>query len=108
MAIIARTKNSKGVHSWAAVGGNDTGAPLEIANKGGAIGTVQMTGTFGANVTLQGSLDGTNWFQMSDTGGAPLALSAAALREFSTAVRYIRPSAASGVTSVTVLVYFGG
>lgn len=107
MALIERTKNSKGVHLWETLTATDTGAPLEVANRGGAMGSVQMTGTFGGTVTMQVSNDGTNWVTMKDLQGAEIALTAAGMADFTSGARYIRPSAGSGVSDVDVRLYLG-
>lgn len=64
---------------------------------------VQMFGTFGATVTLQGSLDGTNWFTLTDGIGNNIAMTSAGGKQIHELVRFIRPTAGA-VTSVTVIV----
>ena len=88
---------------WTGLEGNDTGDPLRLTNRGGVVAAIQLTGTFGGTVTMQGSLDGTNWFTLKDTQGNDVSATADALFEVSTAVRHVRPSAGSGVSSVAVI-----
>lgn len=68
--------------------------------------SVQVSGTFGVNadVTIQGSNDGTNWVTLSDPQGNPLVFDAAALEEILENTQFIRPVvvAGDGTTNVTV------
>lgn len=83
--------------SWSSLATGDTGAPFEVLNARALAGAVQVTGTFsGATVTLQCSNDGTNYVAVKDVSGSDIALTAAGMKEFSTAARYLRPSVASG------------
>lgn len=60
-------------------------------------GAVQVFGTFGsATITLEGSIDGTNYVTLKDMTGSDVSLTAAGLVEFSTSVRYLRPKSAGG------------
>jgi len=90
--------------TWAAMATGDTGAPYDLVNARAVAGAVQIEGTFsGATVTLQASNNGTNWYAVKDISGSDIALTAAGLREFSTAARYLRPSAASGSGSALLV-----
>ena len=106
MAIIdlqTLTSGANGaVFLWETVTGDDTGAPLELNGMAGLAVAVQITGTFGAAVTMQGSIDGTNWATLKTVDGADASLSSAGLLEIATGARYIRPSAASSVSDVDV------
>lgn len=75
----------------------DTGAPTWGCSNG--------VGTFGgATVTLQGSLDGTNWATLTDAQGNAISVTSAALEAVTELVRYIRPVVTGGSgTDVTVL-----
>jgi len=89
-----------------------TWAPLTTTNADGAGAaytssgdrTVQVTGTFGAGgtVLVEGTLDGTNWFQLRDPGGTLISFTAAGLRAVLENVVQIRPrvSAGDGTTSI--------
>ena len=106
MAIIDLQTNAQGaagaVFLWETVTGDDTGEPLQLNGMAGLAVCVQMTGTFGAAVTMQGSVDGTNWATLKTVDGSDAELTAAGLLEIATGARYIRPSAASGVSDVDV------
>lgn len=67
--------------------------------------SIQVHGTFDTGVlTMQGSNDGSNWFTLTDTEGAPLIFSEAGLRQTRQAPLYTRPlmTGASGTDSLTV------
>lgn len=102
MATIALTKNTNGTFLWETVTGDDVGEALELPN-GGAQLAVQVTGTFGAAVTMEGTIDGTNWFGLTaGPGGSAISLEAAGYAEISTAAKAVRPAAASSVSDVDV------
>jgi len=91
------------IATWAGLATGDDGASIRYG--GAADRTVQIVGTFGgATVTMQGSLDGTNWASLTDVQGNAIAVTAAALESITELVRYIRPvvTGGSGV-SVTVM-----
>lgn len=91
-------------YEWETVTGGDTGAPLYLP-KGGAQLVIGFLGTFGAALTMQGTIDGTNWFTLtSGPGGGDVAATVARALEVSTALAAIRPSAAVGVSDVDVQV----
>lgn len=104
MAIIPATKMTEQRHVWEAVTGGDTGAPIYFGS-GGAQVAVQAVGTFGAAVSMQGTIDETNWFPLlTGPGGEVVSFAAAGYAEISTAVLAVRPSAAAGVSSVDVYI----
>jgi hypothetical protein len=91
------------VHSATLTGSNSTGA-LNINARGGALCAVQATGTWGGGtITVQVSLDGTNWFTAQTLAQADATFSSDGLLELSTAAAYLRVTASS-VTSVAVSV----
>lgn len=92
---------------WETVANGDTINSFKVPGLEGAVGSVQMTGTFGAAVTLAGSNDGTNFVTLKDTGGNDISMTAAGLADFSTAAKYIKPVEA-GVTDVDVTVVLRG
>lgn len=92
---------------WETVANGDTIKAYRTKGVEGAVGSVQMTGTFGAAVTLAGSNDGANFVTLKDTSGADISLTAAGLVDFSTAALYIKPVEA-GVTDVDVTVILRG
>lgn len=92
---------------WETVANGDTINAYRPNGTEGVIGSVQMTGTFGAAVTLAASNDGTNFVTLKDTNGTDISLTAAGLVDFSTAAKYIKPVEA-GVTDVDVTVVLRG
>lgn len=102
MAVIALQHLPHNRRLWETLTGSDTGEPLYLG-QGGAQVAVQVTGTFGAAVSIQGTIDGTNWFDLtSGPGGSAVNFTAAGYAEISTAVWAIRPSAAALVSDVDV------
>lgn len=90
------------VVEWVLSGG-DTGKPfdgIEFPDK-----TVQMSGTFGAAVTIEGSNDVVNanvWNTLTDPQGNLISMTAAGIEAVMENPYWIRPNAASGVNNVTV------
>lgn len=82
---------------------NLDGSPLMLRRRTDR--SVQVTGTFdGCTVTIQGSLDGTNWFTLNDLQSTALTFTSARLEGVSEICTFIRPlvSAAGAATSITV------
>ena len=102
MATIPLQSLTKGRFLWETLTANDVGEPLYIGGAGGLACAVQLTGTFGGTVTLQGTIDGTNWVALDDTQGTSIAATAAGIYEISTGVYSVRPSAGSGFSYVDV------
>ena len=83
---------------WGPMATGDVGTPLDLPNYRQQ--TVQVYGTFGAGaVTMEGSMDGTNWATLKDTANADIILMAAGIREIVTNQRYMRPNVAGGAAS---------
>jgi len=93
---------------WEGMADGDTIQPLFPGRMQSALSSVQMTGTFGGTVVLQGSNDGVNWVTMKDTDGADISMSAAGLVELSSTVWAIRPSPGAGVSDVDVTMVLRG
>lgn len=115
MATINENRGNAGpvgaeIITWTPITEADVGRGALIAGASGAIGAMQVHGTFGgATITLQGSNDGTNFYAITSAAGDDVALSAAGIVEFSTGAAYIRPATASGSSSsVTVTVCLRG
>jgi hypothetical protein len=98
------------VVNWTAVSTGDTINSYAIPEEFGAIGCVQITGTFGgASVTMEVSNDGTTWFGLTDLQGTPVTATANTFADFSTAAIYMRPAITGGSSdSVNVRVAFRG
>lgn len=100
MAIIDHQQLSHKRHLWETLTATDTGEPLFLG-LGGAQLAVQVLGTFGGTVSMQGTIDGTTWFDLTTgPGGDAVSFTAAGYAEITTAVWAIRPSAGSGVSDV--------
>jgi hypothetical protein len=91
---------------WTAVPNADTGVPMgagKLADK-----TIQVTGTFGgATVTLEGSMNGTDWVTATDANGDPIAMTSAGAALIIENFRFLRPSVAGGGGSTSVTVQIG-
>jgi hypothetical protein len=97
-------------YRWTDYSTADTATPVKLINQEGLAGSVQVTGTFGsATITLQVSNDGTNFVTLKDSAGADISLTAAGMREFSTAALYLKPTSSGGTSdNVTVTVVLRG
>lgn len=110
MATINSTADRNSVNgaillTWPALGNADDGAPYALPFA--AITTFQASGTFGgATVKLQGSNDGTNWFDLTKAGGtSALSVTAAGGGSANENPAYIRPVSSGGTgTAVNVVV----
>lgn len=81
--------------AWDNLGGSDVGSPLTIVDYPDQ--TVVIDGTFdGGTCTLQGSMDGTNWYSLTDPQGNAIAKNAAAMEFVTEAPMYVRPSVSGG------------
>ncbi len=94
------------VYSWT-LNASDVGAPVEMSEW--ADRSVQI-GTTGDNfnaaaVLLEGSNDGVLYQTLKDPAGNPITTTSSILRQVLESTRYIRPSAAAGVTSVRVYLF---
>jgi hypothetical protein len=93
--------------SWSGLLNGDDGGALSLPNFTDR--TVQIFGTFGTGgtISIQGSLDGTNWVILTDPQGNAITKTAAAIESISEATPYIRPivTAGDGTTSLSVLLF---
>lgn len=103
-----KTAIPSAVISWTGLDSDDSGSPAEMVDFPDM--TVAVTGTFGAagSVTLQGSLDGTNYFALTDPQGNAITKTAAGIEAVIEAPRYVRPlvTGGDGTTSLTVTILF--
>lgn len=82
---------------WTGIITGDTIVSFGVPGKAGAIGAVQIDGTFGgATVKLQASNDGTTFFDMKDVNNTAISATSAGYFEFRTGAIYLRPSLTSG------------
>lgn len=96
------------LRAWGPMAAADSCERFEPAHGEALAASVQMTGTFGGAVTLQGSNDGASWVTLTDLAGQPVSMTAPGMAEMSTACRYIRPAPAAGVAAVTVTLSMRG
>lgn len=88
---------------WATMANNDVGLPIPASAF--ADRTFQVDGTFGGGtVTIEGTLDGTNYHTLTDSTGLPVTFTAAALKFITEASVQIRPkvTGGDGTTSLNV------
>ena len=109
MAVVNATREAVVDHVWKVVWPNlangDTGDPVTLPKY--ADRTVQIVGnTWGVSgsVTLEGSLDGTNWFPLTDLLGTDITYTANKLETITELVQYVRPNVTNGdgTTDITV------
>lgn len=95
---------------WSGLTGGDTGQPMAYSNL--ADKTVQILGTIGGNITIEGSND-TNvilnpgsavWQTLTDNLGNPLSFSSAGIKLIAESPRYLRPNCAAGTTNAIVII----
>ena len=110
MATVTYTSNDYAienqVYTWTSLTTTNTdGQPAGYSGSGDR--TIQVTGTFGAGGTVhvQGSNDGSNWFQLKDPSNTAIAFTAAGLRAILESPLYVRPyiNAGDGTTSITAI-----
>lgn len=93
--------------SWSNMADGDDGEVLEMPEN--ADRTVQVSGTFGSGgvVQIEGSLDGINYYTLTDPQGNNLSISNAKIETVTEIVRYIRPRVSSGdvTTSINVHIF---
>lgn len=95
---------------WSGLTANDVGQPMAFSNL--ADKTVQVWGTFGGTVTIQGSNDplvetdpnSAQWETLTNTLGEAASFTAHGMITLTEAPAYIRPIAGSGVSSVKIVV----
>lgn len=97
-------------YRWTDYSTADTSSPIKLQNMQGLAGAVQVTGTFGgATIALQVSNDGTNFVTLKDGTGSDITVTAAGMREFSTAALWLKPTSSGGTAdNVTVTVVLRG
>jgi len=92
---------------WSGLLNGDTGNAIEMPDW--ADRCIQVTGTFGASgsVRFEGSLDGTNYFPLTDPQGNALNITAAGGEAVTEVTRYVRPNvtAGDGTTSLVLMMY---
>lgn len=93
------------LYAWSGLLNGDTGTPLDPTPFGGA--TLQVTGTFGVggSLTLEGTVDGTNYAPLNTLAGAAIAVTAAGLVQIQSPGPYlnIRPRVTAGDGTTTLV-----
>lgn len=87
---------------WAGLEADDTGQPYHLPPRRGPITAVQIQGVSGHSVSIQGTIDGTNWHTLLDRLGATATRTGNGIIELTTAVAAIRPSVTGGSGAVVV------
>ncbi len=89
---------------WPGMSNGDDGVPFELAQFPDR--SVQVSGDFGVggNLRIEGSLDGVNYYALSDPQGNDLNFVGGKIEAITELVRYLRPrvTAGDGSTSLTV------
>ena len=96
------------IGSWGPFAAGDVCDYITSYATAGLAMAVQVTGTFGGSVAVQGSNDGVNWSALKDISGTTIALTAADIVEMSSSCRYLRPNPGAGVSAVTVTLCLRG
>lgn len=90
-----------GTWKWTAIAA-ESGSPHDV-NPYTKLIDVQMLGTFGGTVSIEGSLDdGVTWATMEDLQGDAISLTSAGYRTIQNVPRKIRPTGGAGVTAAEV------
>lgn len=88
---------------WPGLAAGDTAEPVHLA--GDADRSVQVEGTFdGATITIEGSIDETNFRTLSDPTGTGLTFTAARIEAITEACVQIRPTVTAGGAGVDLTV----
>jgi len=104
------THDGAGLFTCATLSTSQSTEALGSQNGGFLAGAIHVvagggTGFNAGTVTIQGSLDGTNWFTAKDVTGTDMTLTADGYFEFSLAARYIRVTNDASVSDVDVAVF---
>lgn len=101
MAAVGPTKVNPRTWKWTGIGAESTSA--HTVNDSTTSIRVQMLGTFGGTVTLEGSFDGgTTYTALADINGNSIAKTAAAIETTNDVPRLIRVTGGAGTTAVDV------
>lgn len=82
--------------TWSGLLNGDDGAPVELPSHNDR--SIQVVGTFGVGGTaiLEGSNDGTNYFNLSTPASVAISFTAPGLRGVLELPRYVRPRVTAG------------
>lgn len=95
----------KGAHVviWDVLGASKTGATYECTKQSDK--TIDLSGTFGGTVTVQGCMDGSSWKTLKDHIGNDLAVTDATVALIAEHTRFIRVISGSGVSAVVATLF---
>lgn len=93
--------------TWANIATGDTCVAYQPRGDSSLAGSVQFQGTAVTSVALRQSNDFTNYHNVKDVTGTDIALTAAGMRDFSSAARWLRPLVTTG-TAVTCTMFLRG
>ena len=107
---MATTLTSSGdnYYSWTGLAASENGDEIPLPAGGGVFVTVQAVGVAGGTFTIQGSIDGTNYFTMKDVQGNDITFTAAGYAEISSNIRRLRAITGAGVSAGEIHVQIGG
>lgn len=96
-----------GLHTTTGLTASENSDSIETRG-GGLNGAVQVldgggSGFNSGTVTIQASLDGTNWYTVKDLQGTAITFAADGAAEFTSAARYFRASADGSISDVDVI-----
>ena len=91
--------------SWAALANGDDGAVVELTDYADL--TFSVDGTFGTggSITLLGSMDGTNYYALTDPQGNAITRTAAGIKAVTETPRYIKPYVTAGDGTTALVPY---
>jgi hypothetical protein len=96
LASAPLTEDRTRTFTWSALANGDTGAPVDLYDAAAICFSVSGTFGSGGSITLQGSLDGTNFYALTDRQGVAITLTAAGLKQAQELPRYVRPNCTAG------------
>lgn len=110
MAFSYSNDVEEGTHTWTALTTSEGGTAVEMEKGAGLVGCIQSfsgggTGYNSGTLTIQVSNDNTNWATLKDLFGNDVTHTAAALTDFSTAARFIRPLADGSISDVDIILH---
>ena len=100
MAVIDPSIVSRGAEAivtWANIQPGDTINPVRLNGFGASSACLQVEGTFGgATARLDGSNDGTTYYDLKDIAAATIGLTVGGLVDLSTGALFLRPDVQGG------------
>lgn len=91
--------------TWTGLLNGDDGDPVSVP--GAFLKTIQFNGTFGVGgtIVLEGSVDGTNYVQLTDLQGNNISKTSSALEGVQEFVLFVRPRVTAGDGSTDLKAY---